>query len=52
MFFSEQELLISKDFWNFIIQDQDGFDVLIDEYRKCAPLITESLDLLKEKYVK
>lgn len=52
MFFAEDELLISSDFWNFIIQDSRGFEIVIDEYTKNAYFITEALDVLKDSYVR
>jgi hypothetical protein len=51
-FFSKEELLISKDFWNFITQDSSGFNVVIDEYRNQAHLIRSALEDLKGVYVK
>jgi len=51
-FFADDELLISSAFWNFIVQDSRGFEVVIDEYRSCAHLISDALDKLKAAYVK
>jgi hypothetical protein len=51
-FFSEDELLISADFWNFLAQDDDGFNVVLDEYQKQSGLINTALEKLKSKYVK
>lgn len=51
-FFSTDELLISKDFWNFLAQDNDGFNVVLDEYQKQAGLINAALEKLKSSYVK
>jgi hypothetical protein len=51
-FFSEDELLISGDFWNFLAQDDDGFNVVLDEYQKQAGLINKALEKLKTSYVR
>jgi len=50
-FFSEDELLIGKDFWNFICKSKNGYKIVIDEYTKNAPIIREALDQIKEKYL-
>jgi len=50
-FFSEEELLIGKDFWNFICKSERGYEIVIDEYTKNAPIIREALDLIKQKYL-
>jgi len=50
-FFSEEELLISSDFWNFICKDEDGFNVVIDEYKINAQYLKKYLDKIKESYL-
>lgn len=30
-FFAEDELLIGKDYWNFVCKDEDGFDVVFEQ---------------------
>ena len=50
-FFSEEELLIGKDFWNFICKSEKGYEIVIDEYTKNAPIIREALDQIKQKYL-
>jgi hypothetical protein len=50
-FFAKEELLISSDFWNFLVQDVNGFDVIMSEYRSQADLINEVLETLKTAYV-
>jgi hypothetical protein len=51
-FFSAEELLISGDFWNFLSQDKDGFNIVLDEYQKQSGLINAALEKLKSNYVK
>lgn len=50
-FFSEDELCISRDFWNLVCKSDKGFDVVIDEYRKNAYLINEALADIKHTYL-
>ena len=50
-FFSKDELLIGKDFWNFVCRSQNGYDVVIDEYKKSAYLIKTALHNIKEEYL-
>lgn len=39
-FFAEDELLISSKFWNLVCKSDTGYEIVIDEYRKNAYLIT------------
>jgi hypothetical protein len=50
-FFSEEELLIGRDFWNFICKSERGYEIVIDEYSKNAPVIREALDKIKSTYL-
>ena len=50
-FFSNEELLIGKDFWNFICKSNDGYAIIIDEYKKNAQIIREALETIKAKYL-
>jgi len=43
-FFSKDELLIGKDFWNFICCSNRGYEIVIDEYKKSAYLINNALE--------
>ena len=49
-FFSKDELCISRDFWNLVCKTNNGFDIVIDEYRNNAHYITEALDRIKDVY--
>jgi hypothetical protein len=51
-FFSTDELLIGCDFWNFICKSDNGYDIIIDEYKKNAHLIQFALDEIKNTYLK
>lgn len=50
-FFAQDELLISCDFWNFVCDDPNGYDIVIDEYRKNAHVIVEALYEIKQAYL-
>lgn len=50
--FAPDELLIGRDFWNFICHSEDGYDVFLDEYNKSAHFITESYERIKQTYLK
>jgi len=50
-FFSEEELLIGKDFWDFICKSDKGYDIVIDEYKKNADIIKNALQEIKDEYL-
>jgi hypothetical protein len=50
-FFSKEELLIGKDFWDFICKSDNGYNIVIDEYTQNAPIIREALDKIKSQYL-
>ena len=50
-FFAEEELLISRDFWNLICKTDRGFDIVIGEYRRNAHIIREALEDIKYTYM-
>jgi len=50
-FFAKEELLIGKDFWNFICCSDRGYQIVIDEYKKSAYLITDALEKIKKVYL-
>lgn len=50
-FFSKEELLIWKDFWNFICKDEHGFDTVIEAYEESAGMIRNALEDIKNMYL-
>jgi len=50
-FFADEELLIGKDFWDFICRSDEGYNIVLDEYRKNSYLITDALDSIKRTYL-
>lgn len=50
-FFAREELLISADFWNLVCKSDKGYDIVLDEYKKCAPMIIDALRDIKDAYL-
>lgn len=50
-FFCEEELCISRDFWNLVCKSDRGYDTVIDEYKRNAHFINEALDEIKDAYL-
>lgn len=51
-FFAEDELLIGKDYWNFVCDDNEGFDIVFQQYKESAEKIKVALKEVKEMYFK
>lgn len=50
-FFADEELLISSSFWNLICKSDNGYEIVLDEYRKNAYRIIEALTKIKKAYL-
>ncbi len=50
-FFSEDELCISRDFWNLVCKSERGYDIVVDEYKNCVHYIIAALDNIKSIYL-
>jgi hypothetical protein len=50
-FFADEELLIGKDFWNFVCKDPDGYRLVVSSYEKKADVVRKVLDAIKKKYI-
>jgi hypothetical protein len=50
-FFADDELLIGKDFWDFICKSENGYEIILDEYKKHAKVILASLEKIKKVYL-
>lgn len=48
--FANEELLIGRDYWNFICDDSQGFDIVMEQYQRSALYIKETLDKIKAIY--
>lgn len=49
--FADEELLIGKDYWNFVCNDMDGYTVVADQYAKSAHYLTDAVQKIKEIYI-
>lgn len=49
-FFASEELLIGRDYWNFVCDDDNGFNVMFEQYKKSADKIKEALSKIKDMY--
>ena len=50
-FFADDELLIGKDFWNFICKDNNGYDIVLEAYKDKANLILDACEDIKDTYL-
>jgi hypothetical protein len=50
-FFADEELLIGKDFWNFVCRSDNGYQIVLEAYRENAFLIKKALDSIKKAYL-
>lgn len=50
-YFSEDELLIAKEFWNFITKNSNGYDIVLQAYRENVHKIKAALQRIKECYL-
>lgn len=50
-FFADEELMIGKDFWNFVCNSEQGYDTVLSAYRLNAHLIRNALDDIKTTYL-
>lgn len=51
-FFAKEELLIGRDFWNFICQSADGYTIVLQAYKDHAHFIVEALESIKGLYLR
>jgi len=50
-FFAEGELMIGKEFWNFVTKMDNGYEVVLESYKENVDRIKEALDSIKELYL-
>ena len=50
-FFSKDELLIGRDFWNFVCKSEKGYELVLETYKENAHLITTALEEIKKTYL-
>ena len=49
-YFSEEELLIGYNYWNFVCNDDEGFNIVFDQYKISCQYIKDSLERIKQLY--
>lgn len=50
-FFADKELLIGKNFWNFVCRRDEGYQIVLEAYRDSAYLIKNALESIKKTYL-
>ena len=50
-FFADEELLIGRDFWNLITKADNGYEIVIDEYKRNAQAIVATLQEIRHSYL-
>ena len=50
-FFADEELMIGEKFWNFVCQDDNGYKIVLDEYKNNASVIKDALESIKKTYL-
>lgn len=50
-FFADDELLIGKDFWNFVCKSKKGYEIVLEAYKEKAPILKGSLEYIKKLYL-
>jgi hypothetical protein len=50
-FFADDELLIGRDFWNFVCKSERGYEIVLDEYKNNAGAIVGALGKIKAAYL-
>lgn len=50
-FFADEELLIGRDFWNFVCKSDEGYLIVIDQYKNTCGVISHALNEIKDTYL-
>lgn len=49
-FFANEELLIGKEYWNFVCDDEEGFNIVFEQYKISCRYIKDALERIKKLY--
>ncbi len=49
-YFSEEELFIGYNYWNFVCNDDEGFNIVFKQYKISCQYIKDSLEKIKQLY--
>ncbi|MGN1458490.1 MAG: TdeIII family type II restriction endonuclease [Acutalibacteraceae bacterium] len=50
-FFANEELLIGKDYWNFVCNDENGFDIVFEQYQKSCKEIEKINIMISQMFM-
>lgn len=50
-YFADAELLIGREFWNFVCRSEQGYEIVLDEYKNNAGAIVGALSRVREAYI-
>lgn len=50
-YFSNEELLIGYNYWNFVCNDDEGFNIVFEQYKISCQYIKNSLERIKKLYL-
>src|SRR3990167_1232221 len=50
-FFTDEELLIGRNFWDLVCQNDKGYEWVLEAYRSSAHLIKKALESIKKTYL-
>ena len=50
-YFSDEELLIGYNYWNFVCDDDEGFNIVFEQYKKSSQYIKDSIEKIKKLYI-
>lgn len=49
-FFCDEELLIGREYWNFVCDNENGFEIVFEQYKISCQYIKDSLERIKKLY--
>lgn len=50
-FFADEELMIGRDFWNFVTKMENGYEIVISVYKENAHVLRNALEEIKNTYL-
>ena len=50
-FFADDELLIGKDFWDFVCKSEKGYEIILKAYKEKSYIISDALENIKKLYL-
>jgi len=50
-FFADDELLIGKNFWDFVCKSDRGYEIVLEAYKEKAHVIKDALEAIKKLYL-